>query len=360
MKRLLLVILITLAAQARSLAQPQFSADAPEQSIGELVFQKPNDIRFRFRNRGNQPLIIREVHPSCGCVSVDYPTTPIAPGHEGTIVATYDARLLGTFHRELTVYTNVRQQPYYLSFEGRVVATSLDYDGDYPINLGNVRLSANYVEFDDVNKGDQPMAELQLVNTSSVPYSPQLMHLPAYLSAEYIPAKVQPGRVGKIRLRLNSDQLFLDGLNQTSLYLARKLGDKISEANEIVVSAILLPARIDRTAEQMAHAPHIVIKENETVIDGDIAMQLNGKKHASVQLSVTNTGEEKLTISALQVFNRAVSVTLSERHIEPHATAKMRITVDAKMLSKAKNGPKLLIISNDPRSPKTVININID
>lgn len=360
MKRLSLLILITLAAQGLALAQPKFSPDAPKQSIGELMFQRPSDIIFRFHNRGNQQLLLTEVHPSCGCIHVDYPTTPIAPGHEGRIVATYDSRLMGTFRRELMVYTNVRPEPFYLAFEGRVVETAIDYDGDYPVNLGNVRLSADYIEFDDVSKGDEPMAELQLVNTSSKPYTPQLMHMPPYLSAEYIPATVQPGRVGKIRIRLNSEQLFLDGLNQTSLYLARHLGDKISEQNEIVVSAILLPAFNNRTSEQMAQAPHIVIMDDEEAVDTDITMELHGKKHLTKQLSVTNIGEETLSISALQVFNRAVSVSLSERHIEPHATAKMRITLDARQLSKAKGGPKLLIISNDPRKAKTTLNINIE
>ena len=360
MKRLSLLIVIILAAQGLALAQPQFSPGAPEQSIGELMFQKPTDIKFRFSNRGNQPLIITEVHPSCGCVRVDYPTTPIAPGREGVIIATYDSRLMGTFRRELMVYTNVRPEPFYLAFDGRVVETAIDYDGDYPVNLGNVRLSANYIEFDDVNKGDEPMAELLLVNTSKKPYTPQLMHLPPYLSAEYIPATVQPEREGKIRIRLNSDQLFLDGLNQTSLYLARHLGDKISHQNEILVSAVLLPAHVNRTSEQMAQAPRIEIRDEETLIDQDLAIQLQGKKRATKQLSVTNIGNDTLTISALQVFNHAVSVTLSERHIEPHATAKMRISIDAKELSKAKNGPKLLIISNDPRKPKTTLNINIE
>ena len=359
MRRIYTLLIILLAAQT-AIAQPRFVADTPLQKVGEMVWKNPKTVTFSFQNKGNRQLIITGVHPSCGCVKVDYPKK-VSAGEKGTIKATYDAAMMGSFHRELAVYTNVQDEPYYLTFEGRVVESALDYDGDFPIDLGNVRLSTNYVEFDDVNRGDRPVVELQVANMEHGNYTPQLMHLPNYLTAEYIPTDIQPGRVGKIRLTLDSDKLFLDGLNQTSLYLARYMGDKIGEQNEILVSAVLLPAFRDLTPERLKTAPHIVLMDGNEMIEDETTMVMEPKKKTtSKTLNVTNIGEEPLTISAVQVFNRAMTVNLGDRNIPPHGTTKLKITLDAKELQRAKNGPRLLLISNDPRHAKTVLNINVE
>jgi len=359
MRRIHTLLIILLAAQT-AIAQPRFVADTPLQKVGEMVWKNPKTVTFSFQNKGNRQLVITQVHPSCGCVKVDYPKK-VSAGEKGTIKATYDAAMMGSFHRELAVYTNVQDEPYYLTFEGRVVESALDYDGDFPIDLGNVRLSTNYVEFDDVNRGDRPVVELQVANMEHGNYTPQLMHLPNYLTAEYIPTDIQPGRVGKIRLTLDSEKLFLDGLNQTSLYLARYMGDKIGEQNEILVSAVLLPAFRDLTPERLKTAPHIVLMDGNEMIEDETTMVMDPKKKTtSKTLNVTNIGEEPLTISAVQVFNRAMTVNLGDRNIPPHGTTKLKITLDAKELQRAKNGPRLLLISNDPRHAKNVLNINVE
>lgn len=323
------------------------------------MWQTPKTVKFDFTNKGNQPLVITEVHPSCGCIDVSYPESAIAAGGEGCITATFDARMMGTFYRELVVYTNQQEEPFYLSFSGRVVESALDYEGDFPIDLGNVRLSSNYVEFDDVNKGDKPMVELQVANLEHGIYTPQLMHLPQYLTAEYVPEQIQPGRVGKIRLTLDSERLFLDGLNQTSIYLARYMGDKVGEQNEIVVSAVLLPHFRELNAQQMKKAPHIVLMDGDKMLDGEVDMEMGKKTKMTKVINVTNIGEETLTVSAVQVFNRAVSVSLGDRNIAPHQTTKLKVTLDTKLLAKAKNEPRLLLITNDPRQPKTMLDLNI-
>lgn len=360
MRKFGIALVSALAVAVSAVAQPRFVVDTPIQKIGEMVFQSPKKVVFTFSNKGKAPLVIKEVHPSCGCIEVSYPDEPVPAGGKGTITANYDASMMGTFHRELVVYTNTQDTPYYLAFEGRVVERMLDYEGDFPIDLGNIRLNTNNVEFDNVSRGDRPVAELLIANTEHGAYTPQLMHLPAYLSAEYLPREIQGGRVGKIRLTLNSDKLFMDGLNQTSLYLARYLGDKVSDKNEIVVSTVLLPPFRDMTADELARAPRIVLMDGEDMVDGEVAMVMEKKKKATKTINVTNIGEDTLTISAVQVFNRALTVTLADRNILPHGTTKLKITVDAKELAKAKSGPRLLIISNDPRHAKTELNLNVE
>jgi len=358
--RRIYTFIILAGASLIATAQPRFVAETPQVRMSDLIFQTPKTVTFDFENKGSQPLQIREVHPSCGCIKVTWPEDAVAPRQKGTITVTYDAGQMGTFYRELAVYTNQQNEPFYLSFQGRVVETSTDYDGDFPIDLENVRLSSNYVEFDDVNRGDKPVVELQVANMASSSYAPQLMHLPRYLKAEYLPEEIQGGRVGRIRLTLDSEELYMDGLNQTSIYLARYMGDKVSEENEIVVSAILLPAFRDLTPEDLAKAPRIVLKEGEETLDDEITMPLGDRKHLTKTVTIVNTGEEQLAISSVQVFNRALTVNLGDRNIPPHGDTKLKITLSAKEMQKAKNEPRILLISNDPRQPKTILNFNVE
>lgn len=338
---------------ATAVAQPRMDIANDILNLGEVMFQQPKAVHFELRNSGTEPLLLTAVHASCGCTQVTYPREPIAPGASAKIEAIYDAQLLGTFQKELEVYTNASSEPTYLTLQGRVVSTFQDSDyTDFPIDLGNVRLSSNVVEFDDVNSGDHPEAVLQVVNVSRESYKPELMHLPPYLSARYLPEKLAGGRMGRIILTLDSERLKNYGLTETSVYLARKLGDRVSPENEITVSTVLLPAFSHLTAEEMAAAPHMVLSQDSLVF-GD----LGKKKKATQTILVRNDGRSPLIVSNVQVYGRALNVRLSNRTIQPGKTAKLKVTVLAQHLRQAKSQPRVLIIANDPARPKTTIRV---
>lgn len=365
------LFLYALLLSTTAWAQPKIKADTESKKLGEMMFQMPKTIEYNLQNQGNAPLVISEVHPSCGCINVSYPTTPIAPGGKITITAVYDAMMLGTFYRELAVYSNASDQPLYLSFTGRVVESSsvASLEEEYPIAIGDIRLSTNAIEFDDVQKGDKPMAELRVANLGNKEFTPQLMHLPPYLKAEYYPATIRKGRVGKVRLTLDSKGLMRDGLNQTSIYMARFLGDRVSTKNEIVVSAVRLPDFHGLTASELAKAPNMVLMDGDELLhNADSVKRSNAileiprqgrKRKLSKTIRVTNIGETLLNIQTVQVFNRSLGVRLSNRTIPARATETLKISVDTRELALAKAAPRVLIISDDPRHAKVMINVKV-
>jgi Protein of unknown function (DUF1573) len=76
-------------------------------------------VSFRFKNTGDKPLVIKNVHPSCGCTVPTSNDKPIAPGAEGTIDATFNSQNKeGRVNKELTVETNAKNaQTYVLHFQ---------------------------------------------------------------------------------------------------------------------------------------------------------------------------------------------------------------------------------------------------
>ena len=335
-------------------AQPDLKVDRDVANMGEIMFQMPGKAEFQIENTGTSDLLITDINPSCGCTTVDWTKTPIAPGEKGKIEVVYDAQMLGVFQKDMEVYTNASEEPFYLHIQGRVVSKLANYEGFFPIDLGNVRLNTNNIEFDNVNKGDRPMVEIAVVNTSRTSYVPQLMHLPPYLEARYLPEKLSGGRIGKIQLTLDSEHLQQLGLNQTNIYLARKVGDQIGEENEIVVSAVLLPDFSKLTKADLERAPKMVLSADSL----DLGEMGRRKKKTGV-ITIENQGKSTLEIRTIQVFNRAVNVSLGDRKIEAGGKTKLKITIQDKYLVKAKNKPRVLLITNDPARPKVTIPVKI-
>ncbi len=367
MKRTFAAVLSLLCCAAL-VAQPSLQVDAPRQWMGEIVYKTPKAVSFRLENTGDEPLLLGDVHPSCGCVDVSFPKHPIPAGSSADITATYDAATLGTFYRELAVYSNASEQPLYLAFEGRVVASpsDVDYEANFPIDLGGVRMNTNVIEFDDVNKGDRPVAELLVLNLKKEDFTPQLMHIPDYIAVDCLPQTIQGGRVGRVRLTLDSDKLLMDGLNQSSIYMSRYPGDKVGLDNELLLTAVLLPSFANLSADEVARAPRIVFTDGADTLTTELTMSLSeGKRKRrdpkiTKTIQVTNAGETELSVSALQVMNRAVSVSLGNRTVPAHGTTKLRLTVDLRQLTMTKNRPRVLIICNDPHNAKTILNLNME
>ena len=346
MRKLTFLYMLVLGVVAY--AQPRFVADSEIVKTGEVLFQKPHTVVFGFTNKGDKPLHIKKVEPSCGCTKATYTRGNIAPGERGEITLLYDAAMLGTFNKYIEVYTNASKEPEFLAFQGRVVKELSNYATGFPIDLGNVRMSTNYVEFDNVRQGQVLATELEVVNTERTAYKPELMHLPPYLRAEYIPEHIPGGKTGVIRLILDSNKLTYYGLNQTSVYLARYSGDKIGEANEIVVSAVLLPP----AADSASASGTIRLSEEEVVFEK------NSKKMKAV-VTLTNEGTEPLSVHGLQVFNHAVEVSLSSKTIQPGKSAKLKISIKKHLLQRFKARPRVLVITDDAKNPVKTLGITI-
>ncbi|MEY4902732.1 MAG: hypothetical protein RLZZ292_547 [Bacteroidota bacterium] len=74
--------------------------------LGDIPFDVPATAFFSLKNVSKEPLILLDVHSSCGCTVVEATKEPILPGGETTIKAVYNARTEGAFYKLLTVTTN--------------------------------------------------------------------------------------------------------------------------------------------------------------------------------------------------------------------------------------------------------------
>jgi len=75
---------------------------------------------FKFKNTGNEPLVILNAKGSCGCTVPQYTTDPIEAGAEGEIKVRYDTKRLGKFVKTVTLTTNAGDEKIILTIKGEV------------------------------------------------------------------------------------------------------------------------------------------------------------------------------------------------------------------------------------------------
>ena len=334
--------LLPLPAAAQKLTVEKTTVD-----VGRTGWKKPITAVFELRNKSHHKLHIDKVVPDCHCTVVDYPKGDIADKFQ--IRMTYDARQLGHFNKQAAIYSNGSPKPVYIEMKGVVLEHYVDLSGSYPVEMGDLRLDKNELEFDDVNRGDRLVQQLHIYNNSSQTCQPNLMHLPPYLSAKVVPEKMQPGTEGVITVTLNSTKLHDYGLTQTAVYLASNPGDKVRADHQIDVSAILLPSF---SGVNSAQAPKIEMSA-ETV---DIRFEGKGKQ--TEVITIGNTGNAELKISSLQMFTNGLRISLDKSHLQPGEYGKLKITAIRADLQKVRTRPRILMITNDPKKPKVTININ--
>lgn len=353
MKRMniwMLSALLALPASAQKITTQHEVVDC-----GQVVFNKPVTAEFVLKNDGLKPLAINNVLKSCGCTEVDYPKTSIAAGESFVIKAVYDAKQMGTFTKQVCLYTNADEEPFILSMRGKVVGSVVDFAGSYDEMLGVIKSDAQGVEFDDVNRGDRPVQRIHIFNPTDELLEPVVMHLPPYLHAFVSPSKVAPRHSAEISFVLDSKKLRDLGLNQTSVYLGERPGDKIAPEKEIVVSAVLLPGFDNMTPAKKVLAPKIEMSATDLNLGS-----FNGKKKLKGEILITNKGKSELDIRSMQMFTMGLQVNLKKSKIQPGETVKMKVTAVAADLKKSRvRHPRILMITNDPDHAKVVVKINV-
>ncbi len=83
--------------------------------FGNLQEGDPAEAEFVFTNTGTEPLIIQNVHPSCGCTTPFWSKDAVAPGKTGIIKAAYGTKgRVGPFNKSITVTSTAGSNVIYI------------------------------------------------------------------------------------------------------------------------------------------------------------------------------------------------------------------------------------------------------
>ena len=297
--------------------------------LGQVQFMQPVTATFDVKNISNAPIEISSMYSGCNCTQVGFPVGVIPAGTDFKVSATYDSKQLGHFQRDVAIYVKDQKEPTYVTVKGVVVPKVESFVGNYPYSIGGLLTDVNIIEFDDVNRGERPVQDIHIFNPNNQFVEPVLMHLPGYLRAEVSPKRIGPKKDGVIHLMLNSSKM-------------KSLG---------VVSAVLLPPEQKLDEVSLYRSPRIQLSSTTV----DLSNIKGGKKKA--EIVITNKGKSPLEIRSMQLFTPGIEITLAKQKLNAGESTKMKITGYAQDLSRVKSRPRILMITNDPRQQKVIIEI---
>jgi hypothetical protein len=130
----------TVISQDKKADGPQLTFQDESHDFGTIKEGIIAEFNFKFTNTGNQPLILMDVRPSCGCTTPDWSKEPVQPGKTGVIHVKYNsAGRPGKFNKSITVTTNIPNETKVLFISGTVTpSTEQGTDPNQsPVRIGN-------------------------------------------------------------------------------------------------------------------------------------------------------------------------------------------------------------------------------
>ena len=102
---------------------PKIEFENPVLDFGTIAAGKRISHSFKFTNTGNAPLLISNVHPSCGCtVASGWTKTAIQPGDGGVIDVIFDSTdRTGVQNKRIDISTNSKPALSQLYLKGNVI-----------------------------------------------------------------------------------------------------------------------------------------------------------------------------------------------------------------------------------------------
>ncbi len=113
------LLLSSLALQAQT-QQDSIVFKATTYDYGTIVEGGDGSCEFVFTNQGKSPLLLTNVHASCGCTAPEWTKAPISPGETGVIKVKYNTAILGAFRKTITVNSTAANAMVVLNISGTV------------------------------------------------------------------------------------------------------------------------------------------------------------------------------------------------------------------------------------------------
>jgi len=103
----LIVLFIVLGIGMAAAASPQISVDEPVYDFGEILEGLAVVHTFVLQNIGEEPLVIEDVHVSCGCTTTSLAKSTLDPGESVELGVTFDsAGFSGKIVKNITIESN--------------------------------------------------------------------------------------------------------------------------------------------------------------------------------------------------------------------------------------------------------------
>ncbi len=305
-------------------------------------------VNFSFTNTGSVPLMIKQVHASCGCTAPSWSKEPVLPGKKGFVGATYNpTNRPGPFSKTITVVSNAATASKVLTIKGEVDPKPKSLEDIYRFSMGKIRLKTNHMSFSRVLKDQKGSQTVEIVNVSDKPVKVAFNRVPAYISLSASPALLEPGQEGVIEgvydAKLKDDWGFL--VDRVDVML----DEEYNASNRLTVSATIEEDFASMSAEQKANAPKIVF--SESTFEFEEIKQGETVEHT---FTITNEGKSELIIRKVHASCGCTAVSPEDTVVSAGGTTTMKVIFNSAG-KVGKQNKTITVISNDPANSRSIL-----
>lgn len=358
--RTIYIMLLSLAANAVT-AQPIIVFDEQRHDFGSIEESDGKvSFDFTFANVGNEPLVISNVRTTCGCTAPEYTQEPIAPDSTGSIKITFNPTgRPGKFSKSIYVYTNTEPDRTILRIMGEVTRSVEKIDSQYAYRIGDLALKSLHIAFNKIVKGHLTTNSIEIANVGEDTLLPQIENLPSHITAEFVPALLDKGQKGILRVTYNPDAVDDWGYRRDEFNIVKNsvgiTPDAEAQYNTITLSGVLQEDFDSYTDEQREKAPILVVGNRE--ID---FKTIKGTQKVQREVYVVNAGFSPLTIHKIRCENSAIKAHVKKNKLKPGQSTRLIIEADPMRARSNTLINEIYIVSNDPSNPSQAIRITAE
>ncbi|MBO7495907.1 MAG: DUF1573 domain-containing protein [Salinivirgaceae bacterium] len=343
------MIMTTAVAQNKG---PIISWEEASYNFGDIKESDgPVTHKFEFTNKGNEPLVVTYVKPSCGCTSSDYTKEPVMPGAKGFVSATYnpDGRP-GPFSKSVTVTTNCTPEVTTIRFSGKVIEKEKSLADLHPRKIGDLNFEVNHISLLKVKNTEVRTDSTSIANLTDKPLQISFTNVPKHIQIKAVPETLQPNQKGKVVVVYDATQRSDWGFVMDKVIVAIN-GDNNNNKNLLSVSATIEEDFTKYTAEQLANAPKLVFEETSfnfgTVTEGE---------KVNHTFKFRNDGKQDLVIRKITTSCGCTVVDKKTDVIKPGESSAFDITFNSAGKSNRQN-KSITVICNDPQNAQQILHI---
>lgn len=337
------IVLITAISYGQQ-SGSNISFEKTHHNYGNLNEEKgPADYKFIFTNTGNQPLLIKNVKPSCGCTTSDYSKQPIPPGAQGFVIARFAPKNRpGKFNKSITVTTNGSNPTTLLRISGVVIPKPKTTEDNYPIEMSKIRLS-NHIVLGKVLNTEIKTVEIDFINNSTELVKVEFEKVPENINIISKPSILKPQQTGKIIVVYDGTKV--NHYGQILHKIIVKENGQISNKSRIRINGFLSEDFSHLTAEELANAP-VASFDKRTYNFGTIKQ---GEITKTV-FTITNTGLSDLIIRQTKGSCGCTVVNPDKNIIKPGESTGIQASFNSRG-RKGKQSKNIDVTTNDPNNP---------
>ncbi|GGK81736.1 DUF1573 domain-containing protein [Rufibacter glacialis] len=220
---LFLSLALALLTQGMVYAQGVLTFEKDLHDFGNVTEGVQAVYEFKFKNTGNQPLIISHVQASCGCTTPEWPKEAILPGKSGVVKAGYNsAGRPGAFNKTLTVTSNGNPDTRSLFIKGTVIQKSAapapaGASVAEAANSPKIDFASTTYDFGKLEKGQKATAKFSIKNTGKSDLTVSGLQTACNcVGFKMSPSVVKPGQSAKLELTY-SPQVLQDRIETVTL-----------------------------------------------------------------------------------------------------------------------------------------------